>query len=238
MKTAFVIGGTSGIGRELVSHLVRDDYFVYVTGRRQDRLNEIELDFPEKVKGICHDISDEEQTDLIFSNFSTENRPLDLVIVSSGICELNQHLEWNLEKKTIDTNVYGITKVYDTVFNYMRRQGEGHLVGITSIGGNVGLRSCPAYGASKAYQSNYLEALRGIARNEKLAIKITDIQPGFVDTSLARGDHQFWKMPLKKATSQIYAGIRLKRRKKYVTRRWSVIALIIRSTPNWISERI
>jgi len=44
----------------------------------------------------------------------------------------------------------------------------------------------PAYGASKAFISNYLEGLSKKAAKERLAITVTDIRPGFIDTGMMR----------------------------------------------------
>ena len=83
-------------------------------------------------------------------------------------------------------------------FQSLKKQGYGHLVGISSIASLRGNRHCPSYSASKAFQANYLETLRCIAKNEKIDIKITDIQPSFVDTPMAKGDGLFGLPLLKK----------------------------------------
>jgi short-subunit dehydrogenase len=100
------------------------------------------------------------------------------------------------------------------MFSKLKKKGHGHLVGISSIASLRGNRYCPSYSASKAFQANYLEALRCIAKNEKLNLKITDVQPGLVDTPMAKGEGLFWGAPVKKASNQIYSAI-LKQKKKF-----------------------
>lgn len=46
----------------------------------------------------------------------------------------------------------------------------------------------PAYSATKAYQINYMEALRKKAYKSGGSITVTDIRPGLVDTVMAKGD--------------------------------------------------
>ena len=75
-------------------------------------------------------------------------------------------MSWNTENKVIETNINGLAKVYEFVFSKFKKQGYGHLVGISSIASLRGNRHCPSYSASKAFQANYLEALRCIAKNE------------------------------------------------------------------------
>ena len=147
-------------------------------------------------------------------------------------------MSWNTENKVIETNINGLAKVYEFVFSKFKKQGYGHLVGISSIASLRGNRHCPSYSASKAFQANYLETLRCIAKNEKIDIKITDIQPSFVDTPMAKGDGLFWVASTKKATSQIYLAILKQKRKAYITKRWRLIAWIMKIAPSWVLEKI
>jgi short-subunit dehydrogenase len=69
-------------------------------------------------------------------------------------------------------------------------------------------------------------------------IKITDVQPGFVDTPMAKGDGLFWVSPVKKAVNQIYSAILKGKRKVYITKRWRLIAWILKIVPNWLLEKM
>lgn len=238
MKTAIIIGGTSGIGRGLAEMLIKNNWEVGITGRRTGLLNNIRQSSGNQILIQEHDIRDinssDEKMELLFSQLN----PVDLVIVASGISELNQELNWTTENNVIQTNVNGIAKVYEFVFSKFKKQGFGHLVGISSIAAIRGNRHCPSYSASKAFQENYLEALRCIAKNEKLKITITDIQPGFVDTPMAKGDGLFWITSVEKTSKQIYSAIINKKRKAYISKRWFLIAWIMKILPNWIWEKL
>ena len=69
--------------------------------------------------------------------------------------------------------------------------GRGHLVGISSIAAIRGHGEAPAYRASKAFVSGYLRSLRHTCAKQRLPICITEIQPGFVATAMAKGDGSF-----------------------------------------------
>ena len=116
---------------------------------------------------------------------------LDLLVLSSGIGELNMDLDFLIEKQTIGTNVVGFTCICDWAFTYFAQQQSGHLTAITSVAGLRGSRYAPAYNATKAYQINYLEALRQKAASLQKNLFITDIRPGFVDTAMAKGEGLF-----------------------------------------------
>jgi short-subunit dehydrogenase len=109
---------------------------------------------------------------------------------------------------------------------------------ISSIGGIRGSSQAPSYNASKAYQINYTEGLRQKAAKLKMPIFITDIRPGLVDTKMAKGEGLFWVMPLEKAVNQIYKAIIRKKKVVYVTKRWHLIAMILKLIPRPIYDRM
>lgn len=230
-RNAIVFGATSGIGRALSQLLVEDGYKVLITGRRLERLESLQATAPKSYVIRQHDITDVDDTGRLFEELPSTMGQVDLIIHNSGIGENNFDLEWDKDLPTLNTNVIGAARVYQLAYNYFKIQGHGHLVGITSIASLVGNRHVPAYHASKSFQSNYLESLWMKAkRTKKAKIKVTDILPGYVDTDIITGD-TFWMATLDKASRQIYAGIKKKKRRVYVTRRWGLVALMIRILP-------
>ena len=230
-RNAIVFGATSGIGKALSQLLVQDGYKVLITGRRLERLESLQATAPDSYVIRQHDITDVDDTGRLFEELPSTMGQVDLIIHNSGIGENNFDLEWEKDLPTLNTNVIGAARVYQLAYNYFKIQGHGHLVGITSIASLVGNRHVPAYHASKSFQSNYLESLWMKAkRTKKAKIQVTDILPGYVDTDIITGD-TFWMATLDKASRQIYAGIKKKKRKVYVTRRWGLVALMIRILP-------
>jgi len=161
-----------------------------------------------------------------------------LLIISSGTGELNEKLDFEIEKRIFETNVTGFTCVSNWAFNYFENQKSGHLVAVSSIGGLRGSRLAPAYNGTKAYQINYLEGLRQKATRLKTSIFVTDIRPGLVNTEMAKGDGLFWVMPVEKAVRLIYKAIRNKKKVVYITRRWGLIASVYKRIPRIIYDRM
>ncbi len=239
MKTAILFGATSGIGRSLTEMLVKDGYKVAITGRRVDKLKELKSAFPDHVEIYENDIQKIDEVEKVFHQMVKKFEKIDLVIQSSGIGHINPKLDWELEEETIKTNVYGVTKLYDLAYNQFRKQEYGHLVGITSIASIRGNRGAPAYFASKAYQKAYLESL--FIKTKTIRSKrvyITDIRPGFVDTAMALGDGIFWMASLEKATKQIYSAIKKKKRVAYISKRWGIIAFVLKIVPAWLLKKL
>ena len=147
-------------------------------------------------------------------------------------------MDWNKEKETIDTNILGFSAVANTAMHYFMKKGSGHLVGISSIASIRGSNIAPAYNASKAFMSNYMEGLRIKISKINIPITITDIQPGLVDTAMAKGDGLFWVAPPEKAAAQIYKAIKKKKKKAYITKRWAIIALLLKIMPEFVYNKL
>lgn len=235
MKKAIVFGATSGIGKALTELLVKDNYMVAITGRRLEKLEALKKAYPTQILVKQNDIQQVADVEKVFHEIVETFKEVDLIIQSSGVGFVNSKLVWEKENETIQTNVVGVTKLYDLAYNLFRKQEFGHLVGISSIASLRGNRAAPAYFASKAYQKAYLESLYIKTKSIKSRkVFITDIRPGFVDTAMALGDGIFWMVPLEKATKQIYSAIKKRRRVAYISKRWRVIAWVLKLVPSWM----
>jgi short-subunit dehydrogenase len=237
-KNAIIIGATSGIGKALARQLVNDNYNVGITGRRAKLLEELKSENPEQYHTKTLDITVIDNINRKIEELVKDLGGLDLLIISSGIGDINNTLDFEIEKKTIDTNVIGFTYIADWAFNFFEKQKYGHLVIISSVGGLRGSWESPSYNATKAYQMNYAEGLRQKAAKMKKQISVTDIRPGFVDTDMAKRDGLFWLMNVDKVARQIYSAIKKKRKIKYVTKRWHLFAMIYKRIPNNIYDKI
>jgi short-subunit dehydrogenase len=238
MKKAVIIGATSGIGKGLAKKLANENYIVGITGRRTGLLDELKCEKPNSFYTKTFDITDINKIVENLENLTKELGGLDLLILSSGIGEINEKLDYEIEKRTIETNVTGFTCIADWAFNYFEKQKAGHLVAISSVGGLRGSGIAPSYNASKAYQINYLEGLRQKTNKLKNPIFVTDIRPGLIDTEMAKGEGLFWVMPVEKSVIQIYKAIRKRKKIAYITKRWTIVASILKRIPNQIYERM
>jgi len=225
-----IFGATSGIGKELAKTYVKEGHRVAITGRRMEKLKEIQQTNIEKYIVKKHDVTDFPSTDIVFQELVQELKTVDIIIYSSGTGKPNYQLDWKIEKETLDTNVMGATKVFGLAYQLFKEQGYGHLVSISSIAAVRGNRHVPAYFASKAFQKNYLESLWLKGKRSKANISVTDIIPGFVDTAMAQGT-TFWMASTEKATKQIYHAIRKKKKRAYITKRWRLVAILLRIIP-------
>jgi short-subunit dehydrogenase len=238
MKKVIIIGATSGIGKELGIIFDAKGYETGITGRRIELLNELQAQLSGKAYVAAMDIRNTEESIKSLENLITTMGGMDILIINAGTGHINPSLDWAKEKETIETNVVGFTALATAGMQYFIKKGSGHLVGVSSIAGIRGSDIAPAYNASKTFISKYLEGISRKVVKEKLNIAITDIQPGFVDTAMAKGDKKFWMASPKKAAEQVYEAILKKKRIAYITKRWRLIAWLLKGLPGYLYLRI
>lgn len=227
MKKAIILGASSGIGKATALEFIKHDYQVFITGRRESNLKEIQAIDPKKIAYHAFDLLREDCLEILEEQLH-QFYPVDIIMISAGTGELNPELEFIKEKPSIKLNILTFTKLSLWAFHLFEKQGFGQLVVISSIGGLAGNPVAPAYSASKAYQINYLKGLRMKVKKSNSRIFITEIRPGFVKTAMAQGEKMFWVSSPQKAAKQIFRAIRKKKKTVCITKRWEIISLFLR----------
>lgn len=236
-KKAIIVGASSGIGRAIAQQLVGMGCQVGICARRIELLRSLHQQKSNAYIPCELDCTANNATQLL-GQLVERLGGFSLFIFCAGIGDLNEQLEPEIEKNTTALNVDGFTTIIGWAYRFFREQGAGHLVNISSIAGIRGSRFSPSYGASKAYQINYLESLRQMAFRTKNPILITDVRPGFVATAMAKREGKFWVAPVDKAAQQIVSAILQKKGIVYITKRWRLIALFLKILPTWIHKRL
>lgn len=232
MKRAIIIGATSGIGRELAKRLAREGYALGLVGRRTELLDSLRAELPgTTVHTLTLDVAQDAEAMAALRELIARMEGLDLCVISAGVGFLNTDLDWDKEADTIAINVQGFAAMANVALKHFILHRKGHLVGISSVAALRGSGAAPAYNASKAFVSNYLDGLRQKVRRLKLPIAVTDVRPGFVATAMAQGSGLFWVATPEKAAKQIAEAIRLRKNRAYITRRWALIAALLKLMP-------
>ena len=237
MNKILILGATSGIGKELAKIYASSGNIVGITGRRSDLLDSIKKEFPQNIFTKCFDITSDE-CESQMQSLINEMGGMDLCIISSGIGFVNPELVSKLELDTLNVNVVGFARAAIFAYNFFKTHGRGHLAGISSIAGLRQSSHAPAYASSKAFERFYLKSLRDKAFKDKAKIYFTEILPGFVDTALLKSDKLFWVQPPEKAALQIVNALNAKRKKVYITKRWFIVAMLMKALPQFIYKRV
>lgn len=192
-RTALITGGGTGIGASIARALTKRGTKVAICGRRQEVLDQLQLELGDKCVSICGDVKDAEGASKVVADAAERLGSLDLVIANAGTGK-NRHATRLVPSDIVNIyqlNTIGACATLAAAIPLMLNQERGHLVGISSLAGYRGLPTSAAYSASKAALSVFLESIR--VDLYRTGIKVTDVQPGFVDTPLTK-KNQF-KMP-------------------------------------------
>lgn len=232
-KKVIIIGTSSGIGRALAKKFSAEGYIVGLTGRSLDNLKALQDELPEKSLVQVIDLRDPREAIHSLGNLIMLLHGLDLFVINAGVLFPNESYQWQLEEEMIRVNALGFAAVANVAVNYFSKKKSGCLVGISSVACHRGSGRSPAYNASKAFVSNYLEGLR-----QKLSatpIKVIDIRPGLVDTAMTRGRKGLLGlMSPEKAAADIFLVIQKGKKIAYIPSWWAVIAWFLKRLPESI----
>jgi short-subunit dehydrogenase len=237
MKKVIIIGASSGMGRELARLYALEGNKVAVTGRREHLLNQLKEEFPNNIICSSFDVrllDNPRQLNILVEQLGG----MDICLICAGLGTVHKELHWEIEKETFETNVSAFTQIATWAYNFFINQGHGQLANISSIASWRGNSHAPAYSASKAYQSVYFEGLKMKAIHLKSPLVISDIQPGFVQTKTGQGNKRFWVASVQKAARQIKSGLDARKFRFYVSKRWGMIAWLMKWMPNFIYHKV
>ncbi len=237
-RNAIIIGASSGIGLALARDFSRLGYTLGLGARRVELLDEAAGTLPTRVVTKYVDVTDPEAAREQLRSLIGELGSVDAFVISSGVGHENPQLDWELERATIATNVLGFAAMATVAAEHLASRGSGTLVGISSVAAVRAHGGAPAYGPSKAFVSHYLAALRHRFAKMGSRVVVLDVKPGFVDTAMAKGDGLFWVASPEVVSKQIIRAIDRQRTEVYVTRRWRLVAWVLRLLPGAVYKRM
>ena len=236
-KNVVIVGGSSGLGRQLAELYVAEGCKVGIIGRRENLLIELQHHFPERILFKKADIADDTIVESL-NQLINALGGLDILVVAASIIHFNNELQPDLESETIAINVKGYTNILTTAWHYFKEKGSGQIVGITSIAASRGNKLAPAYHASKSFQSAYLESLRVKSKFEKNNIAVTELIPGYIETAMGKGERLFWVSSLNKAGRQAKMAIDKKKQRAFISKRWWFVYNFQRFLPIFIYDSV
>lgn len=237
MKKAIVIGASSGMGYEVAKLLLKDGWQVGLAARRIAMLEQLKEEFPQQVVISGIDVTEGDAPTKL-NELIEKLGGVELYFHASGIGKQNPELDETIEMNTVRTNALGFTQMIDTIYNYMKEHGGGHIAVISSIAGTKGLGPAPSYSATKAFQNTYIQALEQLANGHRYNIRFTDIRPGFVDTPLLSGGSYPMLMNQQYVARKIVKAIYSKKHVKVIDWRYAILTKCWRLIPNFIWRHI
>ncbi|MEC8940241.1 MAG: SDR family NAD(P)-dependent oxidoreductase [SAR324 cluster bacterium] len=185
-KSILITGASSGIGRALAFEFSRRGYALGLCARRLELLESLryELGRETQVAIAKLDVADLERVPEVLHKQADELGGVQIVIANAGVGERSYPGEgtFHLDSKVIEINVLGAMATIDAGTEILKKEGGGQIVGISSVAGFRGLSTTPAYSASKAALSTYMEGIRNNLKQHKIAVTV--LNPGFIDTPI------------------------------------------------------
>ena len=194
---ALVTGASSGIGHALAKRIAARGYEVWASARRTPDLEALAREIEGtggRAQPFTLDVSRPEEAEAKVRDLDRKVGGFDLVVANAGIGgDQRPASKQSLAgcRATIETNYLGALAVMLPVLPSMIERRSGHIVGVTSLAGEITLPAAVDYGTSKCALSFYLAS--AAPDLEPLGVAVTDVRPGFVKTPLT--DKNQFAMP-------------------------------------------
>ncbi len=184
-KTILITGGSSGIGLEFVKQLHQLGATLIITGRNEEKLNEVKALFS-NVHTIVSDMGNTQDIVQLQQTLLAKHPQLDMVINNAGIMHKIslQQEDLSLDELTseIEVNLNGIIKLNHLLIPHLKTKTEAAIVNISSGLAFVPFLASPIYSVAKAGLHAYTKLLR--LELKSTSIKVFEIAPPSTNTSL------------------------------------------------------
>lgn len=191
---ALITGASKGIGRALAFELAGRGARVGLISRGRRDLDRLAEELPAEAIVLPADVADRREVERVVGEFAEAAGGLELLVANAGIAHYGPFTEMGLDKaeEMIAVNLLGSIYTIRAGLDRMLEGGRpGHVVVVSS---GAGLRAFPSgavYGATKAANRGFAEALRHELAGT--SISLTTVYPGEVATELHA--HQLDRLP-------------------------------------------
>jgi NADP-dependent 3-hydroxy acid dehydrogenase YdfG len=205
-RVAFITGATSGMGRGLAIGLLHAGARVIATGRRSERLKQLEDEAKsDRLLTRMLDVQSATSLQACLSGLPESFTAIDTLVNNAGLAlGLNKAHQASLEdwETMIQTNVLGLTRVTRAILPGMVARNRGDIINMSSVAATYPYPGGNVYGATKAYVRQFSLNLRADLLGT--ALRVTSVELGLCETEFSlvrfKGDVA--------AASAPYAGMR------------------------------
>ncbi|MXV51506.1 SDR family NAD(P)-dependent oxidoreductase [Pedobacter sp. HMF7647] len=177
-KVWFITGTSRGFGRIWAEAALKRGDKVAATARKLSSIADFAQKYGENVLTLELDVTDKEQVNKAVNQAHAHFGKLDIVLNNAGYSLVGTIEEAEEEdiKAMFKTNFFGPLAVVKAALPLLRKQGYGHIIGVSSTLGLVSLPVIGYYASSKWAMEAAHEALA--AEVKQFGIKVTIIEPG------------------------------------------------------------
>jgi NAD(P)-dependent dehydrogenase (short-subunit alcohol dehydrogenase family) len=184
-KVFLLTGSTRGLGRQIAEAALAAGHRLVATARRPETLADLAERYGSQILPVALDVTDPAAAQAAVTAGVEEFGRLDVVVNNAGYANLASVEDITLAdfREQIDTNLLGVVNVTKAALPVLRRQGGGHIIQVSSIGGRLATPGLSAYQTAKWAVGGFSEVL---AREVgPLGIKVTVLEPGGMQTDWA-----------------------------------------------------
>lgn len=185
-KRAWVTGASSGIGQAVARTLAGEGAEVVLSARREDRLQSLAEELKSQGAQVhieAVDVSDRAAMEAVAERLAALGG-IDILINNAGTMPISPIINGRVDEwdQMIDVNIKGVLYAINAVYSGMAERKAGHIVNVSSIAARTTYPSAGVYAGTKHAVRAISETLRKEAI--RFGVRVTDIQPGSVDTEL------------------------------------------------------
>ena len=182
MNTVLITGASSGIGKETAKKLLEEGHTVYVAARRLERMRDLE---ELGAHALSLDVTSEEDIVAAVDRITAEQGGIDILINNAGFAMYGAMEDTTLDdaRYQFEVNLFGLARLTQLTLPYMREQGAGKIVNISSMGGKVYFPLGSWYIATKHALEGWSDCLR--IELAPFGIDVIIIEPGLIQTKFA-----------------------------------------------------
>jgi 3-hydroxy acid dehydrogenase/malonic semialdehyde reductase len=175
----FITGATSGFGDAAARRFVQDGAKVIGTGRRKDRLEQLQKQLGNGFLPLPFDVGKRAQVEKAIASLPPAFTAVDVLVNNAGgAIGLDPAQAANLDDwdAMIDSNIKGLVYCTRFLLPGMVERNRGHIINIGSTAGEWPYPGGNVYGAAKAFVHQFSNNLRADLLGT--AIRVTGIEPG------------------------------------------------------------
>lgn len=242
---AVVLGGTSGMGREVARRLAERGDSVFLLGKSAEQLALSAADLKARhprQEEVGHALCDLEHPEQFAPALDASDSALggfDTVVVTAGMFATQAALEDDVElaQRLVTVNFSNTVIFCEHARKRLLARGGGQLTVFSSVAGERGRKPVAIYGASKAGLTAYLEAMDHKFHAQGLSVLC--VKPGFVRTGMTAGlkAPPFAGDP-ERVSAQVVRAMDRHRAVVYAPAVWSPVMAVIRKLPRFVMRRI
>lgn len=189
MKTIFITGATSGIGKATAILLAQQKNRLIICGRNQNVLDELktELSKETEVFTLSFDVRNSDEVFSAINSLPENWKNIDVLINNAGNAHgLDPISDGNVEdwNSMMDGNVKGLLYVSQPIIKLMKEKQNGQIINISSVAARQTYANGVVYCASKKAVDVISEGMR--IELTEFGIRVTNIQPGAVETDFSK----------------------------------------------------